>query len=168
MGYTMKAEGLTELSTMLNRMGNQAERVASAGLYEGAAEMVAEVKSKVSQIKTERFHYTVFGQRKPSPEEKDALQAIEAGIAKFDKNGSEVNTSVGYSGAGYVLTGYGKVKPVAQIANAINSGTSFMQKQPFFRRAVSSGTKKAERAIKDVIEANYQALIDYNNGGKTE
>jgi hypothetical protein len=38
------------------------------------------------------------------------------------------------------------------VVNAINSGTSFMQKQPFVRKAVRAGSKKAEAAIVAAIE----------------
>ena len=79
------------------------------------------------------------------------------GIAKFKKNGADVNTSVGYGNAGYAMLA-GKRKPIPLIANAINSGTSFMKKQPFFRRAVVQGTAKAEEAIVAKIEAEIDAL----------
>ena len=47
-------------------------------------------------------------------------------------------------------------KPVGVIANSINSGTSFMQKQPFMRKAFSQSQSAAIAAI----EAGIQARID--------
>ena len=113
--------------------------------------------------------------REPSPEEKAMLKgAGAAGIAKFKKNGISVNTSVGFNNAGYApvpwktkrrkartnykwngktvtqARGGGKgdnVKPVPMIANAINSGTGFMRKQPFFRKATSRAKGKAAEAF---------------------
>ena len=115
--------------------------------------------------------------RKPSPEEKAALTgAGGAGIAKFRKTGISVNTSIGFNSSGYVMVsarqskkartnyrydrktntivhsskagaGSANVKPVAVIANAINHGTSFMDKQPFFRKAVSQAKSKAKSAF---------------------
>ena len=113
--------------------------------------------------------------REPSPEEKAMLKgAGAAGIAKFKKNGISVNTSVGFNNAGYApaqwatkrhkgRTTYkwnGKevyhasksragadVKPIPVIANAINSGTGFMRKQPFFRKATSRAKGKAAEAF---------------------
>ena len=52
----------------------------------------------------------------------------------------------------------GKTKPIPAIVNAINSGTSFMKKQPFFRKAVNRGTSKAQAAIVAKIEAEVEAL----------
>lgn len=47
-------------------------------------------------------------------------------------------------------------KPVGAIANAINSGTSFMQKQPFMRKAFSKSKKQAISAI----EGKLQELVN--------
>ena len=163
MGYTMKTEGMDDLGAMLNKLGDQAEKVASVGLYDGAGVMAKEIGNQAQRIRASRFHYGVFLTRNPSNEEKEAVVNAGAGIAKFDKNGSEVNTSVGYSNAGYVEIA-GQMKPVPLIANAINSGTSFMKKQPFFRRAVSGGTQKATDAIVRTAEAKIEEIINQSGG----
>ena len=97
-------------------------------------------------------------QRLPTLEEKAIVQEAGAGIAKFQKNGSEVNTSVGFRNAGYAEL-KGKSVPIPKIVNAINSGTSFMKKQPFVRKAASSGSKKAEAAITKAIEQKFNEII---------
>ena len=163
MGYTMKTEGLDDLSKMLNQLGEQAGKVAAVGLYDGAGVMAGEVKNQAERIRASKFHYGVFVTRDPSHEEKAAVVNAGAGVAKFDKNGGEVNTSVGYSNAGYVEIA-GRIKPVPLIANAINSGTSFMKKQPFFRRAVSNGTQKATDAIVKTAEAKIEEIINQSGG----
>ena len=152
-----KVEGLTELSEMLSQMGEDAGKIAAGGLYEGAGVMADEIKKGAEGIKTSPFHYAVFVTRDPSPEEKAAVLEAGVGIAKFEKNGAEVNTSVGYRNAGYTTIN-GKTKPIPQIVNAINSGTSFLKKQPFVRKAASSGAKKAGEAITKYIEAKFDAL----------
>ena len=128
--------------------------------------------------------------RDPSPEERAMLQgAGAAGIAKFKKTGVSVNTRVGFNNAGYApapwatkrhkgRTTYkwnGKevnhasksregadVKPIPMIANAINSGTGFMRKQPFFRKAVSRAKGNAEAAF----DAAATAALDKLAQGK--
>lgn len=52
-------------------------------------------------------------------------------------------------------------KPVAVIANAINSGTSFMRKQPFIRKAISASKGKAQDAIAGKIEELVSKLFKY-------
>lgn len=153
MAYRMRTEGLDELGEMLRRLGENAEGAASQALYEGAGIMADEIKKGAESIKTAPFKYAGPGEsRKPSPEEKAiVLGANGMGISRFKKTGDGVETSVGYARAGYAELA-GKTVPIPLIANAINSGTSFMEKQPFVRKAVSTGGKRAEAAMKQKIE----------------
>ena len=162
MAMTMQVEGLDKLGEMLNKMGEKAEAAASMGLYEGAGIMAEEMNRAAGSIKTSEFHYAVFPpavQRDPTPEEKAVVLSAGAGIARFRKNGSEVDTSVGYSRAGYAELN-GKQVPIALIANAINSGTSFMKKQPFIRKAASGGSQRASKAIAAKIEDVLKQISD--------
>ena len=156
MPYTMVADGTGALRELLTKLGDQAEKAASKGLYEGAGIMADEVERQVGSISTAPFHYAVFITRPPSPEEKAAIEG-RVGIAKFEKDGSNVTTAVGYGNAGYADVA-GRRKPVPQIANAINSGTSFMPKQPFFARAVNNGRSKSSAAITKIIEEDLEQL----------
>ena len=49
-------------------------------------------------------------------------------------------------------------KPVGVIANSINSGTSFMEKQPFIRQAFSKSKSAAVAAIEDGIRKRIEEL----------
>lgn len=158
MAYEMKSDGMAEVSKMLEKLEEAAPRAASKALYKGAGIMAEEIKNGAESIKTAPFKCVSGGRtRLPSPEEKEIIMAAGAGIAKFDKNGTEVNTSVGYRAGGYADLN-GKMKPVPMIANAINSGTSFMQKQPFVRKAAQSGGQKAIQAMSEVLESEFSAI----------
>ena len=163
MAYTMKTEGLNELTEMLRQIGDKAEKAASAGLYDGAGVMAGEIKNHAERIRAGQFHYGVFVTRDPSYEEKAALLNAGAGIAKFRKDGGDVDTSVGYANSGYAVIA-GKMKPIPLIANSINSGTSFMKRQPFFRKAVTQGTRKATDAIVRTAEAKIEEIINQSGG----
>ena len=106
MPYNVTTAGNDELTQMLESLGNAAQGVASAGLYEGAGVMADAVSRSVRGIDTEPFHYAADGHtRKPSPEEKALLEAAPKGVAKFRKTGTSVDTSVGLSSAGYGMLG---------------------------------------------------------------
>lgn len=209
MAITAKIEGMSEISDMLNQLEEKADFVASFALYEGAGEMAKAVNAAAKSIKTEPFQYAKPGAtRLPSPEEKQILMENGSmGIARFQNDGEEINTSVGYNRSGYASvnwnhmsssarTNYKAVslkghesnassflkalrkagggtigkgaqnqKPVGVIANSINSGTSFMKKQPFFRKGVSDGTHKAETAIKSTVEKLFNQIIKENGAG---
>ena len=159
MQYELNVDGMTELSEMLSQLEEAAPGVAAMGLYDGAGAMADEISRAADSIKTAPFRYARGGHRRlPSPEEKEIVQAASAGIAKFDKNGTEVNTSVGFRNAGYAKL-KGKTKPIPQIVNAIISGTSFMSKQPFIRQASAKGRGKAMAAIKATIEEAFDKII---------
>ena len=158
MAGTMKVEGGDELQKMIMSVGEAGQAIASLALYEGAGVMADAINASISTIRTEEFHYAAVEgvtTRLPSPEEVALVKQGGAGIAKFSKSPDEVLTSIGFKNAGYGEVN-GKVKPIPLIANSINSGTSFMRKQPFFRKAVNK-TKSAAQAA---MVAKGQSLID--------
>ena len=160
MAMTIKTDGLKELSEMLTRLGNKAEDVASGALYDGAGIVADAFNQAINRIQTEPFRYAAGGRkRKPSPEEKAVLQG-KSGVARFRKNGSEVDTMIGISAkAGYVNLN-GKPKAVRLIARSINSGTSFMNKQPVFRQAKSQAQGPAKAAIVAKAEEMLNEIIN--------
>ena len=158
MPFSVQWDGADELLRKMDKLPEKAAKVAAQALYEGAGVMADAVSQAVRGIATEPFRYAVGGhRRKPSPEEKALLEAAPKGVAKFRKNGVSVDTSVGLG-----LSGYGqikdKTKPVPQIANAINSGTSFMEKQPFFRKAVSQAKGQALKTIDSGIQKRIEEM----------
>lgn len=165
MPYKVSTEGMEDLSRMLESLGDAGQGVAARALYEGAGVMANTISQAVHGIAVEPFKYAARGKRrKPSPEEKAVLVGSGGGgISKFRRNGLTVDTSVGYSNAGYANLTPTKVKPVALIANSINSGTSFMDKQPFFRKAVSRAKGPALAKIESEAQRITEELL---NGGK--
>lgn len=195
MPYYMKIDGMAEISELLDKMDEEAPGVAAQALFDGAAVMRESIFKEMERIRTEPFKYAKDGEmRLPSPEEKAILQEANVGIAKFDKNGVEVNTSVGFNQSGYAnvnwnhmsskaRTNYKAVlmkghksnassllkaigagkgaqnqKPIGVIANSINSGTSFMKKQPFVRKGVKNGSEPAMAAMKAKIEEAFEKI----------
>ena len=200
MAYELKVDGMAEISEVLDKLDKQAPAVAAQGLYAGAGVMANGLQKAIQGIKTAPFKYAKNGEKRlPSPEEKEALLRASVGIAKFDKNGTEVDTSVGFNSAGYVnvqythmsrqaRTNYKAVKfgnknsvssssmyvlvkhgyaengaqnqkPVGVIANAINSGTSFMKKQPFFRQAVKKLTPASTSKMSETISNAFEQYL---------
>ena len=157
MGFTMKISGMEELIAKMGNLPDKGKGIAAQALYEGAAVVADSVSRAVQGIQTEEFRYTKFGTRLPSPEEKAILSSARKGVAKFRKKGNSINTSVGMQNSGYGNL-EGKTKPVPVIANAINSGTSFMKPQPFFRKAVETGQRTAGEVIEQGIESRLDEL----------
>ena len=158
MAMTIKTDGLTEVSEILTKLGDQAQEVAAGALYDGAGIVADAFGKAVGRIKTAPFKGK-RSKRLPSPEEKAALEG-KTGVAKFRQNGGEVETLIGVSGAaGYAQIGDRKVA-VREIARSINSGTSFMTKQPVFRQAVSNSQQPAQKAIVEKAEKMFDDIIN--------
>lgn len=187
MAMQFSVSGMDELLQKMDQLPEKAAKVAARALYDGAGVVADKVSREVHGIKTQPFKYAKAGEkRKPSPEEKEIVEKAKHGIAKFKNSGTSVDTSVGFQNSGYgaitwnhartnTRTKY-KVdennrarhasmgsgtssKPVPLIVNSINSGTSFMEKQPFLRKAFSQSQKAAEAAIEASILA-YGEMLD--------
>ena len=186
MPMSLNVSGMGELLQKMEKLAGKADKVAAEALYEGAGVVADTVGQAVNGIATEPFKYAAGGQkRKPTPEEKAIIKQARHGVAKFKNNGVNINTSVGFQNAGYgritwnhartntrtkykvggdgmarhASVGSGESsKPVPVIVNAINSGTSFMEKQPFLRKAFSQSKKAAEAAIEAGIKAREKEL----------
>ena len=149
MAGSLKVSGTEELAAMLNQLGNQANRIASYALYDGAAVVADAYRDAVEEIQTRPRgnHEPRDEARYPTPEEK---AAIVIGVSKFRRDGDWTNTSVG-AGEGYTFV-KGRKKAIKLIANSINSGTAFMKKQPVFRKALSRAKAAAQNAMVDTAE----------------
>lgn len=153
MAGTQHTTGLDELMAMLRKLDEDTTAIAKRALYIGADVVADAYTNAVNSIRVgaRRWHKEPGG-RLPTQAEKDALKI---GIAKFREDGSdEVNTIVGVPN-GYTTVN-GRKKATKLIARSINTGTSFMKKQPVFRKARSQSTRAAQEAI--VAEA--ERLID--------
>lgn len=156
MPYEMKVDGMTEISEMLSKMEDEAPKAAARALYEGAGIMADEIRKGAATIKTGKGSSRSEA-RYATPAEKEIVLTAAAGIAKFRKNGTEIDTSVGFQNSGYAELD-GKMVPIPKIVNSINSGTSFMHKQPFVRKAASKAAPKAMEAMRKQIEAEFEAI----------
>lgn len=156
MAYTMQVEGIEELSKKLVELGDKADGVAALSLYEGARVMADAYSAAANGLKAEEFHYAFGGNRRGTSYEEKAAILGRVGIAKFDKNGSEVSTSIGLSGKlGYVQIGNSKIA-VRLLINAINKGTEFRTADKAFR----SAKNKAQAAASGAIIAKADQLIE--------
>lgn len=96
------------------------------------------------------------------------LKGHEANASSFLKTLRNMGGSEKYGISANIGRGAQNLKPIGVIANAINSGTSFMKKQPFMRKAVKSATPKCEAAIVERAASLLNSIIKENeSGGKS-
>ena len=158
MSFRFEVTGMEAMIAKMQDLPDKGRKVASMALYEGAGVVADSVSAAVHGIATEPFKYAARGQkRKPSPEEKEILLSAKRGVSKFKKKKTSVSTNVGMKSAGYASL-KGKTKPIALIANSINSGTSFMEQQPFFAKAAETSAGRAAAVIEGGIKSRIKEL----------
>lgn len=154
------ASGFETMNAILAKMGQEAETIAKAALYEGAGVAADNYQLAAAGIRTEATDEAWGTESRPRlawPSEKVALMS-SIGIAKFrSEGGAEINTIVGV-GVGYAPI-RGKLQAKKKIANAINHGTSFMIKQPFLRGAASKSRKAVEETMVRTAEKMMNEIV---------
>ena len=188
MAWGISMTGMDELIRSLDMLPKEGARIASEALYEGAGVVADSVSRAVNSIRTQPFKYAKGGtMRLPSPEEKALVAGARHGVAKFKKTGVKVQTKVGYQTSGYgaitwnhaktyggsrtkykqgangkmvhASRGTGQsMKPVLLIINSINSGTSFMVRQPFMNKSLSQSKAPARAALDNGISSRLEEL----------
>lgn len=186
MAWGIHVTGMDQLYNAFEKLPDKARKIAAEALYEGAGVVADSVSKAVNGIATQKFEYAKGGKKRmPSPEEKAIIQNAPHGVAKFRKGGVNIQTSVGFDNSGYgtitwnhaktgTRTKYkmgakgrmvhasqgtgASMKPVPLIVNSINSGTSFMQKQPFLRKAFTQSKGPATAAIENGLLSRLDEL----------
>ena len=154
---SMTTSGTEETSRQLSKLGEECERIAARGLYEGAAVVADAYKAAVEQIKTAPRRHKEGDVRLPTPEEKAALKNA-TGIARFRGSGGEIDTIIGEpEGYGMVK---GRRKALKLLARSINSGTNFMSRQPVFRKASSQSRAKAQQAMAAEVDRQINEIMN--------
>lgn len=80
-------------------------------------------------------------------------------LKNHDSNASSFLKALRKAGGGNIGRGAQNQKPIGVIANSINSGTSFMKKQPFIRKGVMAGQADAVKAIIAGIERYLNEIL---------
>ncbi len=140
----------------LERLGANVEGISKMSIYEGAKILADQVKRNAEALPTDEEWGTEQRKKKgPTTEEKEQIvQGI--GITTMKKEGEHINAKVGYSDAGYNEKG----KAIQMIARSVNSGTSFMKRNPFFANAVRQAKERAQEKMVETAEKEYEKIIN--------
>lgn len=146
-------EGVDDYINKLEKFYGSAEEIAGKAIYAGAGTVMRYVKQGIDSIVTDERHGTpenpTIG---PNSYQKQGLM-MSVGIAKARYDGSFYNVKIGFDGYNGLQTkAWPQGQPNSMIARAVQSGTSWMKKQPFLRNA--------EQAAKAPCEAIMSATLD--------
>lgn len=130
------------------------EEIIGGALYAGAAVAADMVRAELEGIPTdEGWGTTGHPTTGPKARQKDAL-ADALGIASMRDDGTGFYTvKVGFDGYNDMQTKrWPHGQPNQMVARSVESGTTWMRKNPFIKRAASKSRKKAEAAMKQAAE----------------
>ena len=157
---TFKFEGVDELVKQYEKLGNKTDEIIGNAVYKGAAVVMRAVESAVDNITTDnRFGTEDNPVSGPSSIQKEGLKRA-LGIAKMRDDGGFRNVKIGFDGYNQVHTKtWPQGQPNMMVARAVESGTSWMRKQPFMRKAEQSSRGKCEQAMSEAVDKAIQNII---------
>lgn len=137
------------------------DKVLGEAIY-GAALIVAdEVRTTLGQVPTdERFGTSdqpVVGPKKRQLE--GLMQSF--GIASMQDDGTGyLNVKVGFDGYNDIKSKrWPNGQPNQMVARSVESGTSWMKKNPFVRKAVAATRKRAVEYMKNSVDRSVEAIM---------
>ena len=143
-------KGLDDYIRAIERLGTDSETMIERSIYPGAAVIADAVKAGINSLNTREDGVRYGGGHKapgPTAQEKHDL-AESFGLAPMRNDAGYINTKAGFDGYGSHKTrSFPRGVPNALVARSCESGTSWMSKQSFMRKAVTSSRKKAEAEI---------------------
>lgn len=143
MGTKLTVKGLDEFIHKLSDLGKNGKKFAKRSLYEGAGVMADAIKSSINGIPTrpeESNPKSNSMQSGITPTQKEGL-VDGFGIAPMREVGGGVNVKIGFGGRN------ADGKSNASVADAAESGRSWLQATHFFSQAVNSSRGAAESAM---------------------
>ena len=150
---TFQFEGVDDYISQLKKLYDDTGRIEGRAIYEGASTVIKYIRQGIDGLSTDnRFGTSQEPSDGPNTYEKQGLQ-MSLGISEARHDGSFYNVKIGFDGYDNMKTKkWPNGRPHSMIARSIESGTSFMRKQPFMR--------KAEQAAKGPCEKVMQKTID--------
>lgn len=153
-------KGLEEYSAKLNRLeALSRDKIIGAAVYDGAAIVADAVKAEIQALPVDDSHSKEKKAVGPTQEVKDALlQGM--GVAPLRTDNGFVNVKVGFDGYdGHPTVKYPQGHPIPMLARAVQSGTSWMQGNPFVKTSVRKARKTAEAAMARRVEEEIDKIM---------
>jgi len=146
-------EGVDNYIAQLQKLYGDVDDIIGAAIYEGAGVVMRSVVSAINGLNTdERYGIPENKTTGPNSYQKEGLKR-SIGIAQLRQDGTFWNVKIGFDGYNGIRTKtWPNGQPNAMVARSVESGTSWMQKQPFMRKAQNESKVKCEQAMANEID----------------
>ena len=155
-----KFEGVDKLVAQYEKLESNTDKIIGEAIYNGAGVVMRKVEAAVEGISTDN-RYGTPNNPTTGPSTIQKLGLVHSlGITKMRKDGNFWNVKIGFDGYNRVKTkAWPQGQPNLMVARAVESGTSWMQKQPFMRRAETSAKGPCELAMTETVDKAIQQLM---------
>ena len=152
-------KGIDEYSKVLAALGNESEEIVKSAVYKGAALVADEIKQGINSLPIEEGENGLPPMGSPDhklsgvsrKQKGDLLDAF--GLAPIQNDNGYIQTKAGVDGYGSIPTKkYPRGVPNVMLMRSIESGNSFRNKNPIFRKATNRARKRAEQAMSNEID----------------
>lgn len=137
------------------------EEIIGGALYAGTAIATDMVRAELEAIPTDESYGTAeHPTTGPKAIQKEGLSR-SLGIAEMKDDGTSFyTTKIGFDDYNRVKTKrWPNGQPNQMVARSIESGTTWMQKNPFIKRAAAKSRKKAEAAMKQHVKEAVEKIM---------
>ncbi len=156
-------KGLDEYAQYLQKIGKNTPEILGAGVYAMADIVADKVRQNITALPAvnDVENMKAYKQNDKShlsiKQKKGLLDGF--GISPMQNDNGYLNVKLGFDGYNAVQTKtYPKGQPNALIARVVESGSSYMDKTPFIRPAVSATQKEAVEKCKEEIDTKIKSL----------
>lgn len=155
-------KGLDKYERQLSQLSKNAEKIAGAAIYEGAGVIADEVRKNIESLPIVSGYGTPS---KPLPggvtksQKQGLLDGL--GISQMVNTSGYLNVKIGFDGYNSTKTeSYPRGQPNQLVARGVESGTSWKQKKPFIRPALTRAKPKAEQLMAETLDQEINKIMD--------
>ena len=135
--------------------------ICGGAIYAAASIVTDSIRQELTAIPTDEGYGTTANPAAgPKAIQKEGLSR-SLGIAKMQDDGTGyLNVKIGFDGYNRVKTArWPKGQPNQMVARSVESGTSWMKKNPFVKRAVSRSRRRALEAMRNHVDKSISEIM---------
>lgn len=154
--------GFEAFSEKLGKLAmKETERILIRGVYVGAGEVVAALKSAIASLPAEEGSWPFYKKTIVGLSETQKQGLIDGvGIASIEDKNGVINTKVGFNGYNdHVTEHYPKGQPNALVARSLESGSSIGTKHPFVRPTASKARKTITQIMAEEVKKEIEKVM---------
>ena len=156
-----KFEGVDDLVARYEKLNQKSLEVVGKAIYNGAGVVMDIVEEAVEAINIDD-NFATSENPKSGPSTIQKIGLIRSlGISKMREDGSFLNVKIGFDGYNNLKTKkWPQGQPNSMVARSIESGTSFMIKQPFMRPAEQSAKGPCEAIMARTVDKEIEKIME--------